>query len=101
MDIPCPTCNATGNLTVHATTIDSNGSHPHEPVELTCVSCKGKKTVPEAYGQALKEMNESWCECSRADQDRYGVEFYDNGEHPDLHKHHYRCVSCKKIVQIG
>ena len=56
--------------------------------------------VEFAYNK-LTSSNEQdyskWCECNKD----YGVDFYDDYEHPALQKHHYRCKRCKGIVQIG
>ena len=44
-------------------------------------------------------QDEFWClddEHQNAD-----VNFFDDGEHEECFKHHYRCVICNKIKQIG
>lgn len=38
-----------------------------------------------------------WCQCDGIKDPKY----WDDGEHPDLYKHHWRCGDCEKIVQIG
>jgi len=43
--------------------------------------------------------NSDWCSCP--DSEPFTTTFYDDGEHPNLHKHHYRCNDCNGITQIG
>lgn len=45
----------------------------------------------------IYQDNTKWCECNVD----YDQDFYDDGEHEECHKHHWRCSECKKITQIG
>lgn len=41
-----------------------------------------------------------WCECP--DKGNIQVIFYEDGQHVcGIHKHHYHCIECKGVVQIG
>tara|TARA_Y100000589_G_scaffold331494_1_gene385286 strand:- start:59 stop:241 length:183 start_codon:yes stop_codon:yes gene_type:complete len=50
--------------------------------------------IPSVYNEA-----DDWCKCE--DRDIYDTEFWDDGEHEHVYKHHYRCGDCGKITQIG
>ena len=52
------------------------------------------QNIPSAYNEA-----DDWCTCE--DRDIYDTEFWDDGEHEHVYKHHYRCSDCGKITQIG
>ena len=64
------------------------------------------KCIPETeeeiqeFKDAKEDKAKNWCQ-DKEHQDDVLVDFYADGEHPDLYKHHYRCRHCKKIVQIG
>ena len=66
-------------------------------MEIECVGCGGTGEISEEMASAITYMEDAWCEC----EEDHGVTFWKDGQHPDLHKHHYRCKKCKKIVQIG
>jgi hypothetical protein len=48
--------------------------------------------------QNIYEDDSKWCQCDEKDFDN--STFFDDGEHDELFKHHWRC-SCNKILQIG
>lgn len=52
------------------------------------------QNIPSVYDEA-----DDWCKCE--DRDIYDTEFWDDGEHEHVWKHHYRCGECGKITQIG
>lgn len=51
-----------------------------------------------ATNKNIYEDDSKWCSCKTPSYDN--MKFYDDGEHPELYKHHYRC-QCGKIYQIG
>ena len=76
-----------------------SGSPPPKKIksrsyEIDCSWCNGSgvsNNVRYDYFQSI------WCRCEEPGESIY----YDNGEHPDLEKHHYRCQDCNKVTQIG
>jgi len=58
--------------------------------------------LESVYGPNFKEEMEKekelWCSCPEQDG---SIDYYQDGEHPELDKHHYRHRKCGKIVQIG
>lgn len=46
-----------------------------------------------------RKSGSEWCTCGKSES--AGVTFYDDGQHPSVKKHHYRCNACNGIVQIG
>ena len=65
--------------------------------EIDCVVCDGTGEIDEETAAMVEYEKNMWCEC---DGDN-GVNFYDDGEHPEISKHHYRCKRCDGVVQIG
>ena len=65
---------------------------------IKCVFCDGTGDLSKEEIQDIKDEEDEWCTCGNPSD---GVDFYDDGQHPNLHKHHYRCKDCNKIVQIG
>ena len=92
----CPQCSGSGKIqyTVHEG-IGPNATKTEH--EMTCILCKGFKTVSDAVMKVFKYESTMWCECDKETI----VTFYDDGEHPELSKHHYRCKVCDKVTQIG
>lgn len=66
--------------------------------EIDCVHCHGTGEVSEEENEAIEFEKNLWCECGNKND---VVDYYEDGEHPELHKHHYRCRNCKGVVQIG
>ena len=94
----CPTCKGTGKQTIRATTIDDRGVTKEPPMVITCILCKGAKEISEAEFASVERERELWCRCSKS---KSGP-FYDDGKHPGcVNKHHWHCVNCGKITQIG
>jgi hypothetical protein len=65
---------------------------------ITCIICKGTGEMTKADHDRIEFENNMWCEC---DEPSDYVDFYGDGEHPEIHKHHYRCKKCSKVLQIG
>lgn len=98
--ITCPSCKGKGTITVTAKMLTEGKWVDQEPVIMTCMRCEGKKVVNKKEQEALNKLQEEfWCKCGgNALRDS---RYYDDGEHPELSKHHYRCRTCGKVTQIG
>ena len=88
----CPGCKG-GKINV---TVHSMGQMTS--VELDCIWCNGAGKVTDSRLQAYYDHKNMWCECKGDDLD---IQYYADGEHPSLSKHHYRHRKCGKVVQIG
>jgi RecJ-like exonuclease len=98
----CPRCKGSGKITLHVTTIAVGAKPAEETSRIPCRDCHGSgKVTPEeaerirSFIEAYKEI---WCRCGNPSGQ---VDFYDDGEHPEISKHHYRCRDCGKVTQIG
>lgn len=89
----CPTCEGSKKIQL---TIRMNGSETQS--SQTCHVCDGSGEVSDALHREIIAENELWCECGNPSGD---VEFYNDGEHSEVHKHHYRCRDCGKVTQLG
>ena len=86
----CHHCDGTGilNITVHEGPTVEN-------VTLDCVFCN---KTGELTQEQLDEENNFWCKCGN----KSGITmFYEDGEHPEVTKHHVRCGDCLKVTQVG
>jgi hypothetical protein len=90
----CPICKGTKVTTM---TVETYGIKGSEKVEIECPGCHGTGEVSSERMAQLTQKDNIWCEC----EEDHGVDYWGDGEHPDLSKHHYRCKKCKKVVQIG
>lgn len=81
-----------------------------KPIKLTISPCdfevieidpKIIEEVDKEFGiteKDKKEMSKMWCEC----ENDFGESYADNGKcNCGIHKHHYHCLRCGKIKQIG
>lgn len=97
--VTCPSCDGSKVITM---TMVSFFTKPTEDTgkstTIKCVTCDGKGTVSPAKAKQLQEEMAMWCECDKPSEQ---TDYYADGEHPKLHKHHYRCQKCKGVVQIG
>lgn len=93
--VKCTVCQGTGKQTVSYSEYGSG--KPPEISEQTCYWCKGTGTMTPTMKAVYEAYVNMWCSC----KEKHGVIFYDDGEHPNLSKHHYRCKKCKRVVQIG
>lgn len=101
--VTCPSCEGSKVITMTMGSVLKNpiaGREESEPKSTTikCVTCNGTGKVSPAMAQMLQEEMAMWCQCDNPSEQ---ADFYDDGEHPELHKHHYRCQNCKGVVQIG
>lgn len=99
---PCPSerCKK-GKVKIVAQLYTESGFVPQEPVYIDCLCCEGKGYMNDEqkadYEARVELEKEFWCEC----EDKDNVDFYEDGEHPELSKHHVRHIDCGKVVQIG
>lgn len=89
----CPTC--TGKKTITATIVEGS---KETAFVMPCHSCSGQGTVTETVKRQINRAVESWCRCGNPSG---GTRFYDDGQHAECRKHHWRCNDCGKIVQVG
>ena len=88
----CPGCeNGKINVTVH-----NCGSITQ--IKWDCTWCHGTGQLDNERMQAYNDFKNVWCKCEGDDLD---IQYYEDGEHPQLSKHHYRHRACGKVVQIG
>lgn len=66
-------------------------------LEIACIWCEGKWC---SNNQAFKQAMEIWCQCGNPSG---AVQLFESDyfQHPKRQKHHYRCIDCNKITQIG
>jgi len=62
-----------------------------------CVLCDGSGEMSQEEAETADCEKRMWCKCEK----KHGVKFFKDGEHRRLHKHHYRCLKCGGVVQIG
>jgi len=82
------TCNGTGIIN-----ITFNGIKE----ELDCFSCETTGEVSVEIREAQEFERNMWCKCGYTGNEVR----WEDGEHPELHKHHYRCKRCNGVTQIG
>lgn len=88
----CPKCKGTGKLKCH---VSENGKQ--FDVELNCVYCNASGTVSAEELAQIRFEENMWCRCGKSE----APIFFDDGQHPEVAKHHYRCEHCSHVVQIG
>ena len=91
----CGPCDGTGDMKLN---VSEHGSTVVKVSSITCVYCDGAGEVSLAQHKQMQAEERMWCKCDEPSED---ADFYDDGEHPELHKHHYRCKNCKGVLQIG
>jgi hypothetical protein len=89
----CPKCKE-GKTTL---TISYFGSKESEKVEIDCVYCDGSGKITQETLSDINFEDDMWCTC---DTD-HGTKYYSDGQHPEIHKHHWRCKGCGDVKQIG
>jgi len=95
----CPTCKGTGEQSVTAQIMQPDGTFKEEPpVQITCVFCDGKGEVTKDKLKFIEHYNSIWCKCGNPSGE---TDFYNDNEHDEIKKHHWRCQDCGKVVQIG
>ena len=90
----CPDCKGEGRKDI---TIEFKDD-PADTLNIECFTCNGEGEVDqEGYDAWVYEKN-VWCKCGNPSNE---TRFYDDGEGKWVHKHHYVCIDCGKVVQIG
>lgn len=96
--IDCRWCSGTGEQSMETTVISARGTEK-SVTKIGCNICKGSGKLTKRYADQITNItDEFWCKCSDPHDD---FDFYDDGEHPDCSKHHYRCKQCGKVFQVG
>lgn len=90
----CLRCKS-GKITITMSTYGS--SKPDSITELECFHCEGSGKVTLSKHRSQKYANNMWCKC----EEEYDADYYKDGEHDELSKHHWRCTNCQKVTQIG
>jgi len=93
----CPVCGGDGKRTI---TIDNrfNRPEPDDEYEIDCDFCDGTGKMNDKQMDIYNYEKNMWCDCGNPSEK---VKFFDDDEHPEISKHHYRCKDCGKILQIG
>ena len=90
----CTMCH--GSKVQHLT-ITTFGEEGSKTMDVDCVGCNGTGEIDERVALELEYERNMWCDCT----EDHGVTYWKHGQHAILHKHHYRCKKCHKVVQIG
>jgi hypothetical protein len=99
----CPSCKGSGKLEIRGE-IRGQLDAPVTITEINCISCEGLGRISQEQLEYLEWEANQWCKCEVHVYDMYlqgDVVFFDDGEHLDCYKHHWRHEECGKIVQIG
>ena len=97
MSNKCPTCHGAKKQTLTVTVWRPGGDGPATKQEIPCVACDGTGVVSDARLEQVREHAKMWCRCDEPTE----PSFYDDGQHPHLHKHHWRCAVCDGVTQVG
>lgn len=89
----CPACKGKGKYICETTTISVEGRTTSKD-EMTCLWCRGRKTMDDEELAFYKACQNVWCKCGNPSGD---VEYYEyeNGSHG------YNCADCGKLIQTG
>ena len=90
----CPKCKGTKEIEL---TVHMDGKV--DKCKIDCVDCDGTGEVDDDGLAEIEYEKNMWCKCKNPNMDN--IIFYDDGEHSEIHKHHYRHGTCGKVVQIG
>ena len=94
--ITCPECKGTGKIEI---TMSFYGSDEKPSVtKIDCVTCNGLGKLSKQEFKEFEEEKELWCSCGNPSEQ---VKYWKDGEGTLVHKHHYTCKDCGKVVQIG
>jgi len=94
----CLVCKGSGKITIGMNTLTDKGWVPESDSEINCVHCDGKGIMTQEQKEIHDYEKNMWCTCGNKSED---YKFYDDGEHEEISKHHYRCADCEKVLQIG
>lgn len=95
-EFKCDSCEGSGEMKI---TMQEGFGKDAKKTESTieCVICHGTGFVDKQTKDEVEFEENMWCKCG----EDHGVDSYKDGEHHQIHKHHYRCKKCKDVVQIG
>lgn len=91
---PCQPCKGTGQQNV---TVSKSGE-PDSHIKLTCIWCKGTGRATPEQQRTLAAYDAMWCRCGNPSGES---NYFSDGQHPAMHKHHYRCADCNSVTQVG
>ena len=94
----CTVCKGKGKQTIKSQNLTVDGWEALSPVDVPCLWCDGTGEMTPEEEERLRVYSEMWCKCVNPSGD---TNFYDDGEHPEVTKHHYRCADCGKVTQVG
>lgn len=97
--VTCPKCKGKKEMEVICHQIIDGKKDEGHRFTMECVTCHGMGKITNSYLNAIRGF---WCKCEIPPEHEKGeIIFYNDGEHPDVQKHHYRCAKCKRVVQVG
>jgi len=92
----CPMC-TDGKMKFHQV-FPFDKDKPDEITYSDCYFCGATGVVDQEFVDEWERQKKMWCECGNPSEDSYYVP---DNEHPDISKHHWRCMDCRKVVQVG
>ena len=92
----CTTCKGTKEQEITVNTHE-DGKWKKHVSKIKCCTCDGTGQLTQKQIDFIEWEKKQWCKC----KGETGTRFYDDGEHPECDKHHYRCTTCGLIKQIG
>jgi len=92
----CPMC--TDGQMKFTEVLPFDKGKPDEVHYSDCYFCGATGIVDQTFVDAFNEQKKMWCECGNPSEE---TDYWDDCEHPDLSKHHWRCRDCGKVVQVG
>lgn len=99
--VSCSGCE--GKKTIEVQTTIFGSDEPASVTTMRCVVCDGEGEINIEDRLAIIAHENDWCKCKLSDDEWLGAQtdYYEDGEHPDCYKHHYRHRACGGITQIG
>lgn len=91
----CPMCKE-GKITYQVVNVGSKNAP--ERREIKCFVCKATGIVSQVVADAYEAQQRMWCECGNPSGH---TQYWSDGQHPEISKHHWRCLDCGKVVQVG
>ena len=83
---------------INTCTITKFGTDEVKTMKMDCIWCDGTGEMTNEDKESYEYQLNMWCKCGNPSK---GSEYYDDGEHHEITKHHYRCKDCGKVLQIG
>jgi len=92
----CPMCEGGQSKFTEVFTFDKD--KPDKVTYVDCFLCGATGIVSDDVIESFEEHQKMWCECGNPSEETYYVP---DNERSDISKHHWRCMDCRKVVQIG